>query len=1101
MRCSECDSLNPEGSKYCNGCGAVLSVACPDCSRKNPPGSLFCNECGKDLRDASTLDAEVAGPAESTAGSDAASGGERRQATVLFSDVSGYTSLGERLDPEDVNVIMSRVKDETTRVIEKFQGTVNQFIGDQVVALFGIPVAHEDDPLRAVEAAFALHDVAAKLSAELSPRLDVPLKWHTGINTGLMVTHQRDLRDGLYGLTGDAANVGARLMAEAKADEILLGPETARIVRPYVVLEPLELVQLKGKAERIVPYRAKARTAVRSRFDAAETRGFSDFSGRAEELAFLQRCVNRLMEGEGQFIVVEGEPGIGKSRLLYEFRHDVDRERIAVLEGRCQADGNDTPYLPIIDALRRGLGLEPEDREATILEKVVNNSKAIDPALEEFIPQYLHLLSVKSSYTLPESLQGMELRNALERALSALIEFSAKQRLLILLLEDWHWSDSASRSALNFLAGMVGVQSVMIVVTTRPDSDVEWEDLGYHNKIHLSALSPSDTESVIKSTLGVGDIPDALTLSIHQSTQGNPLFIEEVCFSLVEAGALTIRDRQAILHTKLEDVILPTTVQSIIRARLDRLETQTNQVLSLAAVVGREFAKSILDRLITRHAQLDTALRALMQQKIIQQLRVAPEIEFTFRHILTREVAYETLLQMQRKQMHGAVAAAIEEVYAERLEEHIPALAYHYLRSDRFDKAIEFSMRAGERSASLYANTEATSYFENALKIALARPDSSEMKSLRVDLILKLANVGSGPHDIERDRKNLQGALELARDLEDDQRLAKVLYWLGRLCYMLADLKTAVDYAGQSLAIADRLGDDGLAAPAVNLMGRAYWQLSDFARSAEMTERSVEQMRRIGNKTEESTAAGFVGALFGYMGEFDKALSYAARAIALARELGNPFAEAANHHYHGIIRDQQGEWALALSDYGIARGIADSAGDAFRRYIIMFMEGRAHVMLGDPERGRTLIQESLALAGQLGTKFLLGQAKCCLAACAVDKAEAIEICKEAIELADAAGDKFSFALAHQVLSELLSDAARHDLQGAEDAIGQAILVFREIGARPEMARSQLRFGRLLSALDARSEAQVQFMEAARTFDSLGMEWDLARVKAIQNSES
>jgi tetratricopeptide (TPR) repeat protein len=596
---------------------------------------------------------------------------------------------------------------------------------------------------------------------------------------------------------------------------------------------------------------------------------------------------------------------------------------------------------------------------------------------------------------------------------------------------------------------------------------------------------------------GATDLPPGLSALICQSADGNPLFVEEACYSLLESGAVSLDGERLVMRHPLEQLLLPDTVQAVIRARLDRMDQGAREVAGLASIIGRVFDERILKRMYHGGTPLDQALATLQAQEIIQQTKIAPQAEYSFRHVLTREVAYDTLLHQQRKQLHEIVGLAIEELHPERVEEHASILAYHFARSGRADRSVLYGLLAGDQAARLYANTEALTYFDDALAIARSVPPSADAKRWQIDAILKRATVAMAVRDMEGERSNLRQACALAEELGDRHRLAQGLYWVGRNHYVLAELEQAIDYAQRSLQIADELGDARLAAPPLNLMGRAYWQLSDFARSAQISERSVEQMHMVGNRSEESTAAGFVSALCGYMGEFDKALSYSDRSIRLARELGNPYAEAASFHYRGIIHDQQGDWEAAIADYTTAQQIAEKAGDMFRVYIARFMEGRAHHQRGDLAKGRLSIEAGISLAGQLRTTFLLGQAKNCLAACRLSENgadEAVMLCREAIGLAEKAGDKFTQALARRTLGEALSRAdSSGNGEAALSAIREAVAIQEKIGARPELARSYAAGAALLKAREDATGAASWSESAIRLFRDLRMERDLAQL--------
>jgi class 3 adenylate cyclase/tetratricopeptide (TPR) repeat protein len=1025
--------------------------------------------------------------------------GERRQATILFSDLSGYTSMNERLDPEEVEACMRRIKKEAIRIVEGHDGIVNQFAGDEVLALFGIPTAHEDDPIRAIKAALTLHKTVREISPDVENRLGEPVRMHTGIHTGLIVTNLRDDRDGIFGITGDTVNIGARLKGHAETDDILISQQTQQLIGPYFQTELFGEIKLKGKSKPIIPYRVIGESKIHSRFEASEKKGFTAYAGRIQELATLHSCLEKAVQGKGQFVTVAGEAGVGKSRFHYEFRHSLDRQNLTILQGRCQSYGSDTPYLPFLDALRRGLQLKDEDSPSELLEKVVTNSKAIDPELEQYIPLYLHLLSIRSDYELPEHLQGRELRKAVEEAFVTVITLNTQHQPMVLILEDWHWSDEASQAVLKHLIGVINSYPLIVVVTYRPYYSESWGYLSYRTPIVLKPLEAPHTERIVKSVMGTDRLPDGLARLIHDRTGGNPLFVEEACYSLVEEGVVVVKNKQAVLTKSLEDLVLPETVQAIIRTRLDRLDSNTKEALRLASVIGRVFSQRILERIYSARAALSDSLDVLKATEVIQQIRVLPEAEYTFRHVLAQTVAYETLLLKKRKELHGAIGEAIEELYSERLEEQASILAYHYARSDKHDKAVAFAFLAGDQAARLCANTDATTYYEQALETARGLPSSPQIEQWQIDATLKLAAVGITRQDIKRDRTNLEKSHTLAEGLHDESRLSKVLYWLGRIHYVQWDPEIAMDFARKSLEIADRLRDDVLAAPPVNLMGRVYYQLSDFPAAAQYLERSVQQMRHIGDKVEEATASAVAGYVLGLMGEFDRAFSHADHSIQLAQEIHNAFAEANAYHLRGTIHDQRGEWPQAIADYQEALGIAEKAEDLFRLYLVKSWKGRAHAISGDPRRGRVLLEESLALAQRIGTKFWLPWQKTALSACLLMLGEAdaaSPLCQEAIQLGQEARDKYVIALAHRTLGEILSRMDSSGSSEAERSILEAIGIQQEIDAKSELARSYVAYARLIEGKKDNLKAKAFLTEAVDMFQSMGMAWDLAQTEQI-----
>ncbi|MHC4104384.1 MAG: AAA family ATPase, partial [Planctomycetota bacterium] len=597
MQCPECQSDNPADARFCNKCGSKLEITCPKCSKANPPDSNFCNGCGHNLsqKDVPTeaTDSSPSTPAEPKAPEIASvPEGERRQATIVFSDLSGYTSMNEKLDPEEVEAIMSRIKQEAVGIVERHEGIVNQFVGDEVLALFGIPTAHEDDPMRAVRAARELHHLVRQISPDVEERIGTKLRMHSGISTGLVVTHLRDIRDGSYGITGDTVNVGARLALHSESDDILVSPETHSLIAPYFETEAYKKITVKGKSQPLIPYRVIGESTIRTRFQASEQKGLTSFTGRERELATLYACLEKTLAGDGQFVTVAGEAGVGKSRLIYEFRHSLNREEITVLQGRCQSYGTSIPYFPHINALKRGLNLHEEDSMVELHAKTVSNVRAIDPSLEQYLPLYLHLLSIPSErYPLPQHLHSQELANAIQEAIAAINILNSKNQPMVAIFEDWHWADEASDAALKHLISVMASQPFMILVIYRPEYASSWANWSHHSPIVLNALDNHNSEHIIKSVWGAEHLPEGIASKIHERTGGNPFFTEEISNALIEEGLVQVKENEAVLSQSLEHLVLPDTVQSVIRARLDRLDHFSRESLRLASVIGREFAQ------------------------------------------------------------------------------------------------------------------------------------------------------------------------------------------------------------------------------------------------------------------------------------------------------------------------------------------------------------------------------------------------------------------------------------------------------------------------------------------------------------------------------
>ncbi|PON16433.1 hypothetical protein C2W62_18480 [Candidatus Entotheonella serta] len=490
-------------------------------------------------------------------------------------------------------------------------------------------------------------------------------------------------------------------------------------------------------------------------------------------------------------------------------------------------------------------------------------------------------------------------------------------------------------------------------------------------------------------------------------------------------------------------------------------------------------------------------LERLKRLDLIYESHFFPELSYRFKHAVLQDVAYHGLLLSRRQEQHGAIAQAIETLYRHRLEEQVAILAYHYAHSPLQHQALSYTRLAGDQAARLYASTEAANYYVQALAIARALPPSLDVQRAQIDVSIRLAAVDVSGHDMARDQQNLEQTLTLAQALQGKSRTAQVHYWLGRIQYIRGNPPAAIKYARQSLATADGLDNAALSAPPVNLMGRVYWQLSDYAKSSQMMVRSTEQMHQLGNTIEEATAAGFAGRIFGLMGEFEQALAYAERGFRLAQKTQSPFAQAATYHYRAIVYAQRGLWDQAISDYQEAREVAQNAGDLFRVYTVNFWEGRTRTTAGHADQGRTLIEEGLAFATSIGTKFDLPHGKANLAACllTLGGVETVPtLCQEAIDLASETGDHFFKALAYRTLAKAEFALAPAKRQRIEAAIREAIRLQQDIGAKPEQAHSSVSYAQFLQHWGDTDMAKEFTEQALGMYRHMGMEWALAQAE-------
>jgi class 3 adenylate cyclase/tetratricopeptide (TPR) repeat protein len=840
--------------------------------------------------------------------------GERRQATVLFSDLSGYTAMNEKLDPEVVAEIVGRIKAEAVKIVESHGGIVNQFVGDEILALFGVPIAHEDDPVRAVRAALALHRMVREIAPSVEVRIGQPVRLHTGIDTGLVVTNLRDRRDGTFGITGDAVNTGARLAAQSPTDEIWVSPQTHQRTADYFETQALSAVTLKGKAEPLKPHRILGPTSTETRFEAAQRRGLTGFTGRGQEFSTLLACLERTQSGDGQFVVVIGEAGAGKSRLLFEFRNGLPRDKVGALQGRCQSYGTETPYLPFLDALRRALDLREDDSPERLLDKAVANVRAVDPALESFLPHYLHLLSISSEqYSMPPTLQGAERKRAFEEALAAIFTLAAKRQPLAIVLEDWHWVDATSDAVLKRLVGLIADYPLMIVLLCRPEYELNWAAPSQLTRIVVKPLSIADTAAMACTALKVDSMPEELKGLIHERTVGNPLFIEEVCHTLVEEAIIRVNAGKVALARRIETVHLPDTVQAVIRARVDRLDKESQAVLQLASVIGREFARSLLERLAAANDNLGQTLDSLRSQDLIRQVRVLPEPQYIFKHVLTQVVVYETLLLMRRQMLHEMVGQAIEELYSDRLEEHYESLAYHYQHSGNREKALHYLELAGDKANAQYALEQALKNYRQAMVFLGELERTSERMRRHVDIAVKWANLVVPSRELI---EALGTAKAYAERLQDHDRFAKATSFLGQVLLYMGEFEPAILELKRVVEL--EAAPQGRVGSSYRCLAQIYISTSRDEGIAECLECAKPMVRFAGDRFEESCCFFLEGWWLGSIGRFRESWSKFEEAIRVARLGGERSIEVWNLTMWGVAKCVKGDWSAALEMLSVA---------------------------------------------------------------------------------------------------------------------------------------------------------------------------------------
>ena len=595
---------------------------------------------------------------------------ERKQVTVLFTDVVGFTPMSERLDPEEAHLLMEGYFNRLLEQVHRYEGTINQFLGDGIMALFGAPIAHEDHAQRAVLAALDIQRALAEYREQLSTTKGINFRVRIGLNTGLVVVGS--ISDNLkmeYTAVGDTTNVAARMMALAQPGQILIAENTYKLAADHFVTRPLGGQLVKGKSQLISAYEIIRARELRTRLEAGLEQGLTPFVGREKELALLHDRFAEANAAHGQIVFQMGEPGVGKSRLLLEFRRSLEAGTFTWMTGRCISFGAQMAYLPIIDLLKGFLQVEEADDEAAVIAKCERAVAALGAELAPGVPFLKFLLSVNSGDEAVAKMDAQFRRLRIFEALRALLLKLAQTKPLVLVIEDLHWIDKTSEEVLVYLADSLAAARVLWVLTYRPGYQNPFGDRTYATRQALGPLSKPESLRLAEGVLATAEVPAELRDLISRKAEGNPFFVEEVIKSLLETGALERHNGRYVASGNLAEIHVPDRIQDVIMGRIDRLEDSPKKALQLAAVIGREFTAALLERISDLKGQLSQLLQGLKVLELIYERSLFPELAYMFKHALTQDVAYNSLLIQRRKDLHRLVAMAIEELYAERLAE------------------------------------------------------------------------------------------------------------------------------------------------------------------------------------------------------------------------------------------------------------------------------------------------------------------------------------------------------------------------------------------------------------------------------------------------
>jgi class 3 adenylate cyclase/tetratricopeptide (TPR) repeat protein len=940
VRCSACGEESHGTARFCSNCGAALPIVCPECGSTSSRTARFCAECRSPLAASpptpplSSPQEYIPGPlAEKILSSRADIEGERKLVTVLSADVANFTSMGESLDPEECFDLMQGCFDRMLAEVHGYEGTVTQFLGDGILALFGAPIAHEDHAQRAIHAALGIQQSLRAYQEELQESRGIQFRMRIGLNSGRVGvgTIGSDLSM-TYTAIGDTVNLASRIQHLAEPGTVVIGENTHRLAGGYFVTRDLGRQAVQGKKAAVGVYQVVEPRRWRSRVDITAERGLGPFVGREPELATLLDRAAWGRAGRGQVVFLRGEAGMGKSRLLYECRRRLG-EAVRWLEGRCISYGRDIAYFPIVDLLKDVFAIEQTDAEETILRKL--EASSLGTAVADGMPYLKQLLAVDPGDATVAALDPKIRKVRVFDVLRGLCNALAQSQPVVVAVEDLHWIDPLSEEFLAYVAGGVAGHPILLVLTHRPEYAQRFGAPAHVTQIDLRSLSDGECGEVARGVLGTGGMPAELQEVILQKAEGNPFFVEEVTRSLLEVGAIRRVNAHYVLACRREEIEVPDTVQDVIAARLDRLPEAAKRTNQIASVIGREFTVRLVDRTAALPGDLGERLRELEGTDLIYQRPATrpvpgghPEPAYTFKHALTHDVAYNSLRVARRKLLHRQVGDAIEELYPDRLAEQSETLAYHYERAEGWEKAREYLQKSGDKALAAFAPRQAIEFYDRALS-AVAK--SGESFSLEEAIALHSGR-GQALHVTNQWNaaiESFQAMLQATRDVGDHVQQGAALFHLAHACFWAHHFEEGTDHAESARQLAIESGDP--AALSSSLYMKAL----------------------VAQATGDPTGAAPI----------------AEEALRIALQARLPVCQAMALSLLGLQAHWRGEEALALAQFDEGLQIA-------RRYLaadlllyLLWGIGVAHSTRGEYDQGIQFLREAVELSTRMGDRI------------------------------------------------------------------------------------------------------------------------------------
>ena len=1033
--------------------------------------------------------------------------GERKQVTVLFADIKDSTELIRDLDPEAAQQLLDPAIQRMMEAVHRFEGTVNQVLGDGIMALFGAPIAHEDHALRACYAALAMQAALRDYTEEVRRSQGLELRIRVGLNAGEVVV--RSIGNDLhmdYSAVGQTTHLAARMEQLATPGTIRLTAATLRLVEGLVQVNTLGPIPVKGLTEPVEVFELVGATAVRQRFQARAAQGLTRFVGRQRELDAMHQALGQAGTGHGQVVALVGEAGVGKSRLVYEFAHSHHAQGWRVLESASVSYGKATSYFPVLELLKRYCRLEDHDDHRTIRAKVTGQVLTLDEALQDTTPALLALLDALPADSPFLALDPPQRRQRTLDALKRVLLRETQVQPLVLVFEDLHWIDAETQALLDSLVESLPTARLLLLVNYRPEYQHGWGSKTYYMQLRLDPLPPVSADELLQALLGDDLSLAPLKQLLIARTEGNPFFLEESVRTLMETGVLVGQPGAYRLDVPLPIIQVPATVHAVLAARIDRLPSEAKQLLQTAAVIGTEVPVPLLHAIADMpEAVLQRHLTALQSAEFLYETRLFPEHAYTFKHALTHEVAYGSLLLERRRALHARIVEALEALAEERLAEQVERLAHHALRGEVWDKALAYCRQAGDKALAQSAYREAVGYFEQALSALSHLPEQRDTLEQAIDLRLALRTALQPSGNFGRILTALREAESLAEALDDSRRLAQVSFFLSRHFYFIGAAEQAIAAGQRALALATAGREVVLQALANQSLGVAHRAQGDYRRAIGCFGQTVaffdgaRRHERFGELFLPAVLSrAYLATCHAELGTFAEGRGLGDEGLRIAEAVAHPSSLMMASWGSGLLCLRQGDLPRALPRLERAVSICQDADLPLFFPLMAAALGTAYTLVGRIADAVPLLTQAMEqtaapepVAFQALCRLSLGEVHALVGRLE----ESHALAERALELACEHQERGNQAYALHLLGDI---AARHDPPESEPAVThyrQAFALAEELGMRPLQAHCQLGLGTFYTKTGQREQARAALSTAIALYRAMDMTLWLPQAEA------